>query len=120
VSSGSPNLLIFNPVEMCGWLSASMSGLMRMATRVTPPARAAIASIRASSPGDSTLIALRPSGTAHASSAADLPTPVNTISEGGNPAFRASSISQIELASAALPRSRIKRAIASAELAFRA
>ena len=97
-----------------------MSGLIRTATRVTRPSRAAISSIRASSPDDSTLIAFRPSGTAHSSSAADLPTPVKTICAGGKPAFRANSISQIELASAALPRSRIRRAIASAELAFSA
>ena len=32
-SSGTPNLLIFRPVEMCGWLFASMSGFTRIATR---------------------------------------------------------------------------------------
>ena len=77
-----PNLLILRPVEMCGWLFASMSGLTRSATRAIRPSRAAIASTRASSPTDSTLIALRPSGTAHSSSAGDLPTPVNTMSAG--------------------------------------
>ena len=56
-SSGTPNLLILRPVEMCGWLFASMSGLTRIATRATRPSRAAIASRRASSPADSTLIA---------------------------------------------------------------
>ena len=64
----------------------------------------AIASMRASSPADSTLIAFSPSGTAHSSSAADLPTPVNTMSRRREArALRATSISQIELASAALP-----------------
>ena len=84
-SSGMPNLLILRPVEMCGWLFASMSGLTRSATRAIAPSRAAIASTRASSPTDSTLIALRPSGTAHSSSAGDLPTPVKTMSAGGKP-----------------------------------
>ena len=65
---------------MCGWLFASMSGLTRTATRAARPERVAIASTRASSPADSTLMALRPSATAHSSSAGDLPTPVNTIS----------------------------------------
>ena len=50
-STGTPNLLIFSPVEMCGWLFASMSGLTRTATRAGRPSRAAIASTRASSPG---------------------------------------------------------------------
>ena len=72
---------------MCGWLFASMSGLTRSATRAVTPSRAAIASTRASSPTDSTLIALRPSGTAHSSSAGDLPTPVKTMSAAEKPAF---------------------------------
>ena len=36
-SSGTPNLLILRPVEMCGWLPESMSGLIRTATRATTP-----------------------------------------------------------------------------------
>ena len=32
-SMAMPNLLVFRPVEMCGWLRASMSGLTRSATR---------------------------------------------------------------------------------------
>ena len=59
-SAGTPNLLILRPVEMCGWLPASMSGLTRIATRATTPAARASASTRSSSPADSTLIALRP------------------------------------------------------------
>ena len=31
--STTPNLLVLRPVEMCGWLRASMSGLTRIATR---------------------------------------------------------------------------------------
>ncbi len=120
VSTATPNLLIFSPVEMCGWLLASMSGLMRTATRARQPRRAAIASMRASSPADSTLIAFSPSGTAHSSSALDFPTPVNTMSRGSNPARRATSISQIELASAALPSSRSSLTMAKVELALSA
>jgi hypothetical protein len=44
---------------MWGWLFASMSGLMRTATRAGRPILAAIASTRSSSPVDSTLIAYR-------------------------------------------------------------
>jgi hypothetical protein len=94
--------------------------LTRIATRATSPAPRASASTRSSSPADSTLIAFRPNGTAQASSASDLPTPVKTMSAGVKPALRASSISQIELASAAAPRSRSSRASASVELALRA
>ena len=59
-SIGMPNLLVFRPVEMCGWLRASMSGLTRSATRVRVWRARAIASIRSSSPSDSALIALTP------------------------------------------------------------
>ena len=52
--------------------------------------------------------------------ALDLPTPVNTMSCGSNPARRATSISQIEFASAALPRPCSSAAIANVELAFKA
>ena len=79
-----------------------------------------IASTRASSPADSTLIALTPSATAASSSSGVLPTPVNTICDGAKPALRATSISQIELASTALPSSRSSRASASVEFAFSA
>ena len=79
-----------------------------------------MASTRASSPADSTLIAFNPSETAHSSSSADLPTPVNTISRGWNPALRASSISQMELASAAPPSSCTRRTMANVEFAFSA
>ena len=105
---------------MCGWLRASMSGLIRMATRAATPIRVAIASTRASSPADSTLMARSPSGTAHSSSASDLPTPVNTMSAGSKPARRASSISQIEFASTALPAFPSSRTSAKAEFAFSA
>ena len=91
-----------------------------MATRAVRPSRAAIASTRASSPADSTLIAFSASDTAHSSSAGDLPTPVKTICEGSKPAFRATSISHTEFASAALPSARSSRAIASVEFAFSA
>ena len=40
-SIGTPNLFDLRPVEMCGWLFASMSGLTRSATRATAPARSA-------------------------------------------------------------------------------
>ena len=70
---------------MCGWLFASMSGLTRTATRAVRPSRVAIASSRASSPADSTLIALTPSATAHSSSAGVLPTPVKTMCDGLEP-----------------------------------
>ena len=39
-SIGMPNLLAFSPVEMCGWLRASMSGFTRSATRARVPALA--------------------------------------------------------------------------------
>jgi hypothetical protein len=76
--------------------------------------------MRASSPADSTLMALSPSGTAHSSSALDLPTPVNTMSAGVNPARRATSISHTEFASAPLPTSRSSCTRPNVEFAFRA
>ena len=91
-----------------------------MATRAGRPTFSANASPRASSPADSTLMALRPSGTAASSSAGVLPTPVKTICDGANPALRATSISHTELASTELPSSRSSRAIASVEFAFNA
>ena len=36
-SSGTPNLLVFRPVLMCGWLCASTSGFTRSATRTRRP-----------------------------------------------------------------------------------
>jgi len=97
-----------------------MSGFTRIATRTARPRRDPIASSLASSPADSTLIAFTPSATADSSSAGVLPTPVKTICEGSKPALRATSISQTELASTELPRPRNRRAMASAEFAFRA
>ena len=119
-SAGTPNLLILRPVEMCGWLRASMSGLIRIATRAVTPVRAAIDSTRASSPADSTLIARNPSGTAHSSSVSDLPTPVKTMSAASKPARRARSISQIELASTAPPIAFSSRTRANVEFALSA
>ena len=55
-----PNLLVLRPVEMCGWLRASMSGFTRNATRVRVWRARAIASIRSSSPSDSALMVLTP------------------------------------------------------------
>ena len=97
-----------------------MSGFTLIATRTARPRREPIASSRASSPADSTLIALTPSATADSSSAGVLPTPVNTICDGSNPARRATSISQTELASTELPSSRSSRARARVEFAFSA
>jgi hypothetical protein len=76
--------------------------------------------MRASSPADSTLIALSPCGTADSSSSIDLPTPVNTIAAGAKPARRATSISHTEFASAALPSVRSNCTIAKVEFAFSA
>ena len=67
-SIGTPNLFDLRPVEMCGWLWASMSGLTRRATRATAPRSAARRASRSSSPGDSTLMASRSSATARSSS----------------------------------------------------
>ena len=78
-SIGTPNLLMRSPVEMCGWLCASMSGLTRRATRARCRAPARSASMRSSSPGDSALIALTPSAIARSSSVGVLPTPVKTM-----------------------------------------
>ena len=68
-SIGTPNLLDLRPVEMWGWLLASMSGLTRSATRASVPCAMARWSMRSSSPGDSTLIASSPSATARSISA---------------------------------------------------
>jgi len=76
--------------------------------------------MRSSSPADSALMAFRPSCTARSMSSRDLPTPLNTMSDEGNPARIASSTSPIELASTALPASRNRRTTASDELAFMA
>ena len=75
---------------------------------------------RSSSPGDSTLMAWKSSATARSSSAADLPTPVNTMSRGVKPQRSATSTSPIELASTRLPSARSRRTMASVELALRA
>ena len=45
-SIGTPNLLLRSPVEMCGWLRASMSGFTRSATRARVPRARAISSMR--------------------------------------------------------------------------
>ena len=45
-SSGTPNLFLRRPVEMCGWLRASMSDLTRSATRASVPSARAISSMR--------------------------------------------------------------------------
>ena len=80
-----------------------MSGLTRNATRATVPCATARWSMRSSSPGDSTLMASRPSDTARSISAALLPTPVNTIWSGRKPQRSATSTSPSELASPWLP-----------------
>jgi hypothetical protein len=59
-----------------------MSGFTRTATRAVRPSRDAVSSTRASSPADSTLMALTPKPTAESISAGDLPTPVKTICDG--------------------------------------
>ena len=76
--------------------------------------------MRSSSPADSALMAFRPSCTARSISSGDLPTPLNTISDGTNPARIASSTSPMELASTALPASRRRRTSANDEFAFMA
>ena len=86
---------------MCGWLRASMSGLTRSATRAVVCCICAIDAIRCSSPADSALMTPDRSEIARSSSASVLPTPVNTICDGRNPARSATSISPPELASAA-------------------
>jgi len=68
-----------------------------------------MASTRASSPDDSTLIGLDPEAHGGFELRERLPTPVNTMSPGSNPARRATSISHTELASAALPNPRSRR-----------
>ena len=117
---GTPNLLRRIPVEMCGWLLASTSGFTRSATRVRRPWRIDSASMRSSSPRDSALMALRPSATARAISAALLPTPVKTIWCGRKPALSATSISPTELQSALAPRPWIRRTRPSVEFALSA
>ena len=114
----TPNLLIFRPVEMR--VAVGVDVRVAIATRAGRPAFAAMPSMRSSSPADSTLIALRPSGTAQSSSAAVLPTPVKTMSEGANPALRATSISQIEFASTALPSPPSSRTMPKVEFALSA
>ena len=42
----TPNFVPCEPVEMCGWLPASTSGLMRTATRASRPCAAAMAAMR--------------------------------------------------------------------------
>ena len=111
--SATPNLLLRSPVEMFGWLCASMSGFTRSATRATRPAARARAAMRSSSPADSALIA----PDVHARSRAParprvLPTPVKTMSRGAKPARSATWISPPELASARLPSARSTRTIA--------
>ena len=68
----TPNLLLLRPVEMCGWLFASMSGLTRTATRALTPRAAAIASMRSISPSDSALMLRSPRPMARSSSASRL------------------------------------------------
>jgi hypothetical protein len=85
---------------MCGWVFASTSGLTRIAIFVRTFRWRDSASMRSSSPSDSTLIDRTPSSIAHASSAVVLPTPVNTICAGVKPARSATSISPPEFASA--------------------
>ena len=89
-SSGTPNLLIFRPVEMCGWLFASMSGLTRSATRATRPCRARDRLDALELAGrldvDRLEAERRPRARARRR---DLPTPVNTICAGAKPAARA-------------------------------
>ena len=67
-SIGTPNLLVRSPVEMCGWLRASMSGFTRRATRALVRWARARPPIRSSSPGDSALIVCTPSTIARSSS----------------------------------------------------
>ena len=65
-------------------------------------------------------MAFSPSCTARSISSGDLPTPLNTMSDGAKPARMASSTSPMELASTALPASRSRRTIANDEFAFMA
>ena len=98
-----------------------MSGLTRTATRARPAQRAAIASTRANSPADSTLIAFRPSG----DGAFELGIRLSDAGEHDvlrvrSPRGAPASISQIEFASAALPSCCSSAAIANVELALSA
>ena len=110
-SMATPNLLLFRPVEMCGWLCASMSGLTRTATRAVSPRAVAIASMRSISPSDSALMLRERRGSmARSSSASDLADAgEDDFLAGVNPARSATSISPPELASAAAPRPRSSR-----------
>ena len=71
---------------MLAWVRASMSGLTRSATRATRPMPRASSAMRSSSPADSALIVPTPLAIASSSSSRVLPTPVNTMSFGSNPA----------------------------------
>ena len=120
-SIGTPNLLVLSPVEMCGWLRASMSGLTRSATRAVVPRARAMAAMRVELARRLDVDRLAGRATIGALELGRvLPTPVNTICDGSNPARSATSISPIEFASAPLPSSRSSRTIASVELAFSA
>jgi hypothetical protein len=66
------------------------------------------------------LIVPMPCAIANACSSDVLPTPVNTMSAGANPARNATRTSPPELASARLPSERSSLAIASVEFAFSA
>ena len=120
-SSGTPNLLIFRPVEMCGWLLASMSGLTRIATRAGAPRRARDRLDARQLAGRFDVDRLQTErhralelGRRLADAGED-----DVARARSRPCARR-SISQIELASAALPSSRSSRAIASVEFAFSA
>jgi hypothetical protein len=99
-----PNLLIFSPVEICGWLFASISGLTRSATRATSPRRVAVALDARKLAGDSTLMALSRAAPRIELGHALADAGKHDVGS-GEAGLRASSISQIELASAALPSS---------------
>ena len=112
-------MLIFSPVEMCGWL-------LRVDVRVDAQGHASDAALRSRDGLDASELA-GGFGVDRLDAERDgafelrgvLPTPVNTICrrEAG---LRATSISPTELASAALPSSRSRRAMASVEFAFSA
>jgi len=74
-----PNLFSALPVVILAWVAASTSGLTRSATGAVTPRALASPEITRSSCSDSTLNCMMPASSAAAISAADLPTPANTI-----------------------------------------
>ena len=99
-----PNLLVFNPVDIYGWVLGSMSGLTRIEIFALTPTSFETLLIATSSSNDSTLKKHIPKSSAFLISKSDFATPEKTTFFGLAPIFIILSSSPSETISKPEPR----------------